>query len=409
MTDGSSEAAMGVVDAAFDAPSDTTTFGEASTPDAPAGDDGEASATAPLPDASAPADAPVAAGDDAGGIDTGAPAVRFIARVDFSNPNAPKFAWSGSTILARFTGSSIGVKLGGPTNYYDIRIDGVLHPAPLVTSPGQQNYMIPLASPLAPGPHELSVYRRTEPNWGGSGETTFYGLILDPAGGALLPPSAPSGRRIEIVGDSATTGYGDEGTNANCPFSLATENYDVTYGAVAARAVDADLITIAWSAKGMYRNYGGDTGETMPVLYGRTLPAAATSTWNYSSYVPDAVVIDLGCNDFQQGDPGQPYVTTYTAFVHRLRGYHPNALIICALGPKLSDSFPHANSLTTARGYVQGIVSAFNAAGDARVTYLELPQAPPGAGYGCGAHPSAATHALMGQTLAAELKAKLGW
>src|SRR6266542_945376 len=200
-----------------------------------------------------------AASDVLGTMDAGAPAVRFIARVDRTDPAGARFDWSGSTILARFTGSSIGVRLSGKANYFDVRIDGTLQPT-LVTSADKQAY--PLASNLAAGPHELSVFRRTEAR---QGETTFMGLILDPAG-ALLPPPPPSGRRLEIVGDSTTCGYGDEGKDANCPFTPATENYDVAYGAVAARVVGAELITIAWSAKGMYRNFAGDMNETMPVL-----------------------------------------------------------------------------------------------------------------------------------------------
>jgi lysophospholipase L1-like esterase len=334
--------------------------------------------------------------DAAGPVDAGEPRVRFIARVDLSDPKGPRFAWSGSTALARFTGSSIGVRLGGKANYYDIRIDGMLQPT-LVTSANKEDY--PLATNLPAGPHELSVFKRTEAR---EGVTTFLGLILDPAG-ALLPPSAPSGRRLEIVGDSTTTGYGDEGKSSNCPFSPATENYDVAYGAVAARAVNAELITIAWSAKGIYRNFAGDMTETMPVLYGRALPDPS-SKWDYASWIPDAVLINLGSNDFQQGDPGQGYVTTYTAFIHRLRGYYPQAFILCAVGPKLS-----GKQLDGARTYVQGIVSAVNSAGDMRVGFLELPQAEPADGYGCGGHASIATHKRMGDVLAAELKSKLGW
>jgi lysophospholipase L1-like esterase len=344
-----------------------------------------------MADAAAPADlAPAPPPGDGGAAE-----VRFIARVDRSNPAAPRFSWSGSTVLARFTGSSIGVRLGGPANYYDVTIDGMLQPT-LATTAAKQDY--PLASGLGPGPHELSIFRRTEAR---QGDTTFLGLILDPNGGALLPPPPPTGRRLEIVGDSTTCGYGDEGKSAGCPFTPATENYDVAYGPVAARAVGAELITVAWSAKGMYRNFAGDMNETLPTLYARTLGDQANSTWDYHSWIPDAVVINLGSNDFQQGDPGQPFVTTYTAFVRRLRGYYPNALIICAVGPKLSGS-----QLAGARTYVQGLVAAL---GDPKVDFLELPQAQPGDGFGCGGHASIATHKHMGEVLAAELKAKLGW
>jgi lysophospholipase L1-like esterase len=229
-------------------------------------------------------------------------------------------------------------------------------------------------------------------------------LILDPAGGALLPPSAPSTRRIEIVGDSITSGFGDESQNGACPNQLAAQNYDVAYGAVAARTVNADLITIAWTGKGMYRNDDGSLTATMPLLYGLTLPDVATSMWDFASWIPDAVVIYLGNNDFGKGDPGQPYVTTYKTFITRVRTNYPKALIICTIGPNLTDP-----SLSEERTYVQGIVSDENTAGDSNVVFLEMPQPTAAEGTGCGGHPLAVTHARMGATLAAELQMKLGW
>jgi len=334
--------------------------------------------------------------------DAGPAAVRFVARVDYTSPMGPRFAWSGSTVLARFTGGSIGVRMSGPPTYFDISIDGALQSTPLLLAAGTTGY--PLATNLAPGPHELTVYRRNEPGIGVTGDTTYLGLILDPAGGTLLPPSAPSARRLEIVGDSITTGFGDESVNANCPNELAAQNYDVAYGAVAARTVGADLVTIAWTGKGMYRNSGGDTTNTMPILYGRTLPDLASSTWNFASWIPDAVVIYLGNNDFGQGDPGRPYVTAYNTFIARVRANYKNALIICAIGPNLTDP-----KLSEERTYVQGIVSAENGAGDPNVVFLEMPQPTKAEGTGCGGHPLAATHARMGAALVAVLQSTLGW
>jgi lysophospholipase L1-like esterase len=356
---------------------------------------------APMIDAARLIDAAPVADAAALGVDaapSGAPAVRFVARVDRTSAAGPRFAWSGSTILARFTGASIGVRLAGDTNYFDVRIDGILQPAVLTISAGKQDY--PLAANLGAGPHELSVFRRSEAR---GGETTFLGLILDPAG-ALLPPSPAPDRRLEVIGDSTTCGYGVDGKSASCAAAPSNENYDLAYGAVAARALGADLITVAWTAKGMYRNFAGDMNETIPEVYGRTLGVQPAVTWDYSSWIPDAVVISLGDNDFQQGDPGPPFSATYTTFVKRLRGYYPQAQIICAVGPKLSGAH-----LTRARQYVMEIVSALNAGGDARVSFLELPQPAAGEGSGCGGHASAATHQHMGDTLTAELKAKLGW
>ncbi len=361
--------------------------------DASARDAGTGGTAAMTPDA-ATSDAPPPS-------DAGTPSVRFVGRVDRTNAAGPRFAWPGTTVLARFTGSTIGVRLSGPTTYFDVSIDGVAQSEPLVLIAGKTDY--PLATGLSAGPHELSVYRRSEAGIAGTGDTTFLGLILDPAG-ALLAPSPPATRRIEIVGDSITTGYGDQSVNGACPNVLAAQDHDVAFGADAARALGADLITIAWTAKGMYRNNGGDLTDTMPILYGRTLPDQTTDTWDFTSWIPDAVVIYLGNNDFGRGDPGQPYVAAYEAFIARVRSHYPDALIVCTIGPNLADP-----KLSQERTYVKGIVAATVAAGDNKIDFLEMPQPTAAEGTGCGGHPLASTHKRMGDALVAELKSRLAW
>jgi lysophospholipase L1-like esterase len=348
------------------------------------------------------------AGDDGSANPTepadAAAAVRFVARVDYESATGPRFAWSGSTILAQFTGNSIGIRLSGAAKYFDVTIDGTLQTPPLLLAAGTTEY--PLAANLDGGTHQLSVFRRNEPvlPGTGSGDTTYLGLILAD-GGALLPPTAPSARRIEIVGDSVTSGYGDDSVNGACPNPLLAQNYDVAYGAVAAHTLGADLITIAWTGKGMYRNDDGTTTATMPDMYGLALPDVTTSTWNFASWIPDAVVIYLGNNDFGQGDPGQSYVTTYRTFIARVRTNYPSALIVCTIGPNLTDP-----KLTEERTYVQGIVNAENTdAGDTNVVFLEMPQPLASEGTGCGGHPLAVTHARMGAALVTLLQTKLGW
>ncbi len=368
------------------------TGGDAS-PDASARDAGTDGTSATAPDAAIP--------DARPSSDAGTPSVRFVGRIDRTNAAGAKFAWPGTTVLARFTGSTIGVRLSGPTAYFDVSIDGVAQPAPLVLIAGKTDY--PLATGLSAGPHELSVYRRNEAGIAGTGDTTFLGLILDPAG-VLLAPSPPATRRIEIVGDSITTGYGDQSVNGACPNVLAAQDHDVAFGADAARALGADLITIAWTAKGMYRNNGGDMTDTMPILYGRTLPDQTTDTWDFTSWIPDAVVIYLGNNDFGRGDPGQPYVTAYEAFIARVRSHYPNALIVCTIGPNLADP-----KLSQERAYVKAIVAATVAAGNNKIDFLEMPQPTAAEGTGCGGHPLASTHKRMGDALVAELKTRLAW
>jgi len=330
-----------------------------------------------------------------GGGMPAAPGIRFIGRTDTSQPGVTRFAWSGSGVAFRFSGTEASLRMDDAGRFFTVLVDGVEQPA-LATQAGERSY--PVASDLAPGDHEVFLYRRTEASFG---NTTFTDVELG-SGTLLPPPSAPS-RRIEIIGDSITCGYGNLGADQFCNFSAATEDHYQTYGAIAARNVDAELTTVAWSGKGVIYNYGDDKNDPLPALYDRTLPSDPQLVWNFS-WQPDTVVINLGTNDFStDDDPSEPVFTAaYEAFLAQLRDKYPDAFILCLVPTLLS-----GNDLTTADAYIRTAVAARNTAGDANVEVhaMSFQQS----GWGCDFHPSLATHASMGEALTQKLKSSLGW
>jgi lysophospholipase L1-like esterase len=316
--------------------------------------------------------------------------VRIIGRADWSDPAGPRFCWSGTTIAARFTGTSIGVRLRDSGNHFHVTLDGNALPV-LAAAPWQERY--PLASGLSPGPHELVLHRRTEAF---VGETQFLGLELA-ADGALLPPPAPATRRLELVGDSITCGYGLEGADQYEPFSPATENHHLAFGAVTARALGAEAVSIAWSGKGLVRDWKGDTALAIPDLYERAL-AERPAPWDFARWTPDAVIINLGTNDFGPGDPGAVFGDTYRTFVARVQARYPRAHVLCTLGPLMST--PQVERARTYLGPVLAIPG---------VSYLEFPRQDGSLGYGCDFHPSRATHQAMADRLVPALRGLLDW
>jgi lysophospholipase L1-like esterase len=234
-----------------------------------------------------------------------------------------KLSWSGSAITFRFTGTEAAVRMDDAARFFTLLVDGVEQPR-LETSPGEQSYA--LASGLADATHEVWLHRRTEASFG---ETRFLGVEL--GSGTLLAPPPAAARRIEVIGDSITCGYGNEGADQYCNFSADTENHWLTYGAIAARNLGAELVTVAWSGKGIVYNYGDDKNEPLPALYDRAIATQSTGSWDFSAWQPHAVVVNLGTNDYStDGDPSAAlFSSEYEAFLAHLRSKNPDAYILC--------------------------------------------------------------------------------
>jgi hypothetical protein len=192
----------------------------------------------------------------------------------------------------------------------------------------------------------------------------------------------------------------------SCGFSPETENHYLTYAALTARSLKAELSTVAWSGKGVVCNYGDDADSCknpLPTYYDRSLPNRADSVWDSSRFKPDAVVINLGTNDFStSSDPDQPtFVKAYQDLLGRIRKAYPEARILCTNGSMLSGT-----DLDTARRYIKAAVDEL---ADPKITAFEIEPQDGSDGYGCDWHPSLARHEKMAKTVTAAVKAAVGW
>jgi lysophospholipase L1-like esterase len=353
------------------------------------------------PDAGKDAGAPDAADGGPGdlldsGLDgaSGAPGVRIVGRT-VRGTVGPRFEWPGVSIAARFSGTQVSIQLNdsGNQNEFAVVVDGT-QVSKIVTSLGQTTY--PLATGLVNGTHDVLVWRRTEANYN---FTEFVGLTGFSPGGALLAPPPALARRIEVIGDSISCGYGIEGTSSCTSSQLESiESNYLAYGSVAARDLGADVVTIAWSGIGLYRNYNevGPSTNTMPQRYDFAIPTDTTTTWDFSLYQPQVVVINLTSNDFStMGDPAQPYIDVFVNFIKHVRSKYPAAYIFCVI--EWSTSGPDVDS----------VVSTIKTGGDANIESFDI--RPFANGNGCQGHPDVAGSKAMGDALAAEIKRVLNW
>jgi len=126
--------------------------------------------------------------------------------------------------------------------------------------------------------------------------------------------------------------------------------------------------------------------------------------WDFSRFVPDAVVINLGTNDafrirVSGNDPAEAahFQARYVAFLSHLRALNGDkALFVCTLGSM--DYFLYDN-------IEKAVVEYRTKTGDARVMCFKFGAIDPwGEGMGGLGHPNAKTQLRMGRELAALLE-----
>lgn len=355
-------------------------------------------------------------------------AVRITGRADYSTTGAAKVSWSGSTFTLGFSGTAVKIHLTGGRNYFNVTVDGDTAEATVIRS-ASQDTLIFLAENLSAGPHYISVYKRTE---AALGSATFKGFDVFGEANAAALPSAPT-KKIEFIGNSITCGYGILANSQSDHWSDSTEDASKAYAGIAASLLGAEAHTISVSGRGYYRNSDGTTTETLPDYFDNTL-YAADHNWDFS-WIPDAVVINLGTNDFATGLPDSTtFVNSALSFIKTIRSKYPAAAIVLVDGPMLSDWFPYATATdstlyplsdatlsqnyiqtngdiktqTVCRRFLDAIKAARATDGDTNV-YRKGFEVQGTLGLGADYHPSIAQGALNGKELAEWFRSELGW
>ena len=129
-----------------------------------------------------------------------------------------------------------------------------------------------------------------------------------------------------------------QGKSKEEKFMAETENNYNSHAQITARAFNAEYHVIAHSGLGVVRNYGDEKMESdysMPDRYKQSLDTEIATTWDFNKWKPDAVVINLGTNDFST-EP-HPIETVfnrkYTRLVKFIREQYGEVPIFCVVGP----------------------------------------------------------------------------
>jgi lysophospholipase L1-like esterase len=303
-----------------------------------------------------------------------------------------------------------------------VYVDGVRQGDYLTLPAGK--FDVVLAKGLDPkAEHTLRLVRRNEA-W--VGRVELAGFSLDDGAKALAPAALPA-RKILCVGDSITCGYNIEYFDESRAGSK-SENAELTYGFLTAKAFNAQVNLVSYGGKGISRDWRGlnntfvkdifneaGMADKAPAVimvgdfFERALPDDPKSGWDHSRYVPDLVMICIGQNDFSQVSlPVSEYAQDYIKVVDRIHAVYPNAKVLLLSSPMAEQSRddgwqPRGKALEIALTLVQ---QHYLHKGEGFVLPFFVAPRP---GTKLDSHPIAPQHAAMAEEIAPAVKLLMGW
>ena len=339
------------------------------------------------------------------------PMIQYMGRVTFAgNPEHARFNFPGTTIFARFTGTSLKMVCRPMTGYFMAQVDGC---EPFkVGFNAERDSVVNIAAALQPGQHDVKLMYVME---GLFRQPEFHALVLD-KGATIVQPQPLPERKIEFIGNSITCGYGVESIEKTDPFEDETENHMLTYANIVSDSLHAQHTSISRSGIGMYRNYNGPTkgnADNMPWQYEYTLFNDHSEQWDFSRYQPQLVCINLGTNDLST--PGYDlklYEKNYRSFLALVRNKYPQAKIVLLTGTMLGEK-QNAEQQEVLNRICRDVnkkgTDGKTKQGDKEVYRFDMTPQTGSLGYGASWHPSKLQHEKMAAELLPFLKNLMKW
>jgi lysophospholipase L1-like esterase len=331
-----------------------------------------------------------------------AQAVRYLGRI---NPATKELTWSATGVSFTFTGTSASIGLEAVTgsNSAELVVDGKSTYISNV-----QGTSISTPASLTHGNHTVEFRKSSEALFG----SIFLGNIT--TDGTFGPDIPALDRKIEVIGDSITSAYGIGGA-LPCTNTAALEIISESYSVLTATALKADYSIISWSGIGIIRNYASgqtDTSPIMPERYTKYGANDASNSYNFpAADAPDAVVINLGTNDFGHNNvrprlTGAEYTAAIVKFVQYVEASYKNDPTFFLLtSPMLNDGYPAGEMVKSTQR--TGLEDAVNKLNGTKAYVVDWPDQ--GADLGCDYHPTPNTNSIGAGVLEEKMREVLGW
>ena len=163
--------------------------------------------------------------------------------------------------------------------------------------------------------------------------------------GEISPlPASASRKRILFVGDSITAGSGtDLAALESGELEAAGDSARLAFPQGVAERLGAEVHQIAYGGRGILRDwenktYSADGVLNAPQFFQRAVPSYPQE-WDHCRWVPDAVVVGLGTNDFNPGIPERDaFVEAMVEFIGEVQDISaPGAPVLLMVSPMFGE------------------------------------------------------------------------
>jgi len=285
--------------------------------------------------------------------------VLFTGRFDFSQQD-PSFSHVGSSLSANFSGTGISAVFSAVygTSYLYAIIDGHDDPGDRtvleVRNSEPESFI--LAEDLDSGSHQVEIVKLNPYDT----KLVFHGFEL--RGGSLQEVLDRPPLSLEFYGDSSPEGHSAWDAK---DWGRASDNGAYfSYPGITARLLGAQYHNISMGGAGV-------TSATWNLrdyhhLIHMNEAASGSNLWDFSSYTPDVVVVNLGANDYYSNATKALIKKGWKDFVREnLRAYYPQAHIV------LVNAYGWA--IKEPADYVHEAVEELHAEGENNVSSVVLP------------------------------------
>lgn len=336
-----------------------------------------------------------------------------------------------------FNGSGIEVNVTGTELWIDIDVDYEVHEPWIYTS---LNGALMSRQMLSPGSYSLCLFRGMSPDavknvqfsrelQAMSEDNVCHILISGFRSDGLFLPVAPKRFKLEFIGDSITSGEGTYGAKEDTDWLPMYMGVTRNYAKMASDALDAEYRLISQGGWGVLCGWDNDPRHNIPSQYEKICGLAggkkneklgAGKPYDFQSWKPDAVIVNLGTNDasaFNQPmwtDPttGQTFCQRREAdgaynqddlfrfkqavinFLYMIRKNNPDSHIVWVYGML---GYDLTFAITDAMNIYQ------KETGDSNLAFLQLPDTTDET-VGSHSHPGEKSHARAARVLTEYLK-----